>query len=424
MTVKFEEETFNILEVPRSDSALVKEHEELVLAHADLNSLVTDLNMVGSFTRIAYNGVAGYTDLQIKIRRIAVNVSRLCDSSTNLVWEFKLKSRTILMNLQITYQFLVDGKESMAIVTLQSIASVAHGMAEAAEQLAKAFDEESDRVEDAQDKTLKTKNSEEKRKDDLEKEKRKLEIQRAKAESDSAAVEQDIAFHGQQYDKADARQASYEVHDDSIFETLYNIFTGRKNERIRVARQDKERHLQEIRKLREERKGALNAIAECSKLIENCHKESELTESAINSLHEAMRGLKKLSNIMRRISRFWKKLESECMQLGRQDIRDMIKESMTQSKQERAETYESIGFKTTAILYYARWVALRNICEEAHKRMTVTQNKLYEYLEENLTTEQARRNIRQLAIAFSEDVKKEQEIIAVKESQELDEIQE
>ena len=82
LVIKLEGETFNLLEIPESKSALVKKHEDFVLTHIKLDSLVTDLSMVGKFTRIAYNGVAGYTDLQIKIRRIGVKVSQLCDKSS------------------------------------------------------------------------------------------------------------------------------------------------------------------------------------------------------------------------------------------------------------------------------------------------------------------------------------------------------
>ena len=64
----------------------------------------------------------------------------------------------------------LDGMEDIAIVRLQSTATVAQGMAEAAEQLAMKFDKEFERVEDAHDDTLKTKDSEKKRMSDLEEE--------------------------------------------------------------------------------------------------------------------------------------------------------------------------------------------------------------------------------------------------------------
>ena len=60
--VKYEGRDYNVLEIPENNTALVKQHED-VLASADLDSLVRDLSLVSKFIQIAYNGVAGYTDL-------------------------------------------------------------------------------------------------------------------------------------------------------------------------------------------------------------------------------------------------------------------------------------------------------------------------------------------------------------------------
>ena len=410
------DETFNILEIPKSNSALVKENEDLVMAGVDLDSLVTDLSMVGEFTRIAYNGVAGYTDLQIKIRRIGVRVSDLCDTSAITVGKFKKTSRTILTNLQTTYQFLIDGMEDMAIITLKSTATVAQGMADCADQLAKAFREEAKQVEGALEDTCRTKDSEEKRKKALEEEEKIYEVERDKAARESDAIEQDLTFHDKQYARADARQTAYEA-DNSFFASIVNIFTGRMDERVRAARQDKERHLQEMSKLQQIRKKVLQDYAEFSKRMENCRHEGDLTEAAIDSLHKAIGGLKSLSNVMRKISTFWAKLESECKELGEQRITETIEAAKKQPKEERTAIWGSTGFKKTAIVYYARWVALGNICGTYYERIKVTQNELYENLEENLTMEEARQNIQQLAAAFSKKVEKEQKAIAEKETQ-------
>ena len=401
--VKYEGRDYNVLEIPENNTALVKEHEDLVLASADLESLVRDLSLVGKFIRIAYNGVAGYTDLQIKVRRVGINVSKLCNESTNLVWQFKLKSRTVLEDLQSTYQFLSDGMEDIALGVLQSTATEAQGMAEAAKKLAQAFEEESGRVEDAHEDTLKTKAAEKKRKDDLDEEKKRAEIEKARAVTENTGVEQDLAFQEQQYARADARYA-IESRDDGFFDAIHNFFTGRKDERIRVARQDMERHLQEISDLRKSRSKLLQDIAEFSKKMENCQEESVLTEAAIKSLHSAIGGLKGLSNIMRKIADFWKKLETHCKELGGEKMRKLMEVAMKRPKEERAEVWGTDAFKMQAMHYYARWVALGNICGVAYERMKVTQSELYEYLEENLTTEEARRNVRKLAATFSKEL--------------------
>ena len=331
------DETFNILEEPKSDSALVKEHEDLILAGTDLNSLVTDLSMVGKFTRIAYNGVAGCTDLQIKVRHIMVTLTMFCDKLASLY--MLQKSRTVLlMNLKkISYQLLIDGMEDIAMVTLQPTATVAQEMAHATEQLARAFEEESERVEKALEDTctMSTKETEEKR---IEERTHKIEHAEA-AQKQSAAVGQNL---DQQY---------------------YS------------------------------------------------------RETAISSLHKAMGGLNGLSNVMRKISLFLKNLESECDELGNQEVIVMIKAAMKIPKEKRAAIWGSTGFKTKTILYYARWVALGNICGTYYERIKVTQKELYGYLEENLTMEEARRNIQQLAATFSKELEEEQRVIAEKETQ-------
>ena len=277
VTITIKDETFSILEVPDSNSTLVKELEDVVLAGGDLNSLMTDLSMVGKFTRIAYNGVAGYTDLQIKIYHIRVNVSKLCDKSAITVGKFKKASRAFFVDLQTTYQFVVDGMEDMAIVTLQGTATVIQGMANDADELAKTFEEESEQVTEHSIDTIRIKAIEEERIEDGRKHKFE---QTEAAQKQSAAAGQNL---------------------------------------------DQQYYSREI---------------------------------AITSLHRAMGGLKGLSTIMRRISIFWTKLKLECYQLGNQDITAMIKVAMKMPKEERAKIWGSIGFKTKAVYYYARWVAI------------------------------------------------------------------
>ena len=290
-------ETFNILQIPKSSSALVKDHEDSILTGVDLYSLVSDLSMVGKFTRIAYNGVAGYADLQIKIRKIGVNVSKLCDKSAITVGKFKQTSRTVLVDLQASYQFLLDGMEDIAIVTLKSVATVAEGMAEAAEQLAKAFEEEHDRVEEAHAETLQTKTKEERQKEAKEKEAKRLEIEKEKAALQKVQAEKSFAFHEKEYEKADARQTVFEApcDEDDVIDFFMEVFTGKKKAGARAAREEKERHLKDRKKQEEIRSKALQDFAEFSKQLENLSEMNSLTEAAINSLHNAMGGLKALA---------------------------------------------------------------------------------------------------------------------------------
>ena len=115
--VKIGAETFSIAEIPASGTLLVEKQKNLLLGSVDLPSLVTDLGRVGNFIRIAYNGVAGFTDLQIKIRGIGYDITKLCDKSAVTVAKFKQASGSILGDLQGTYQFLLDALEDMVLET-------------------------------------------------------------------------------------------------------------------------------------------------------------------------------------------------------------------------------------------------------------------------------------------------------------------
>ena len=169
------------MEIPSSGTVVVQDEKKRLLGSVDLPTLVTDLGRVGNFVRIAYNGVAGYTELQITIREIGVNVTKLCDKSAVTVSKFKQASGSIIGDLQGTYQFLLDGLEDMALETLHSVTDVAKDMAAAANQLHKDFDEESGRVETALKETMKTKGSEDTRKKRLEETAKELEVDKTKA---------------------------------------------------------------------------------------------------------------------------------------------------------------------------------------------------------------------------------------------------
>ena len=94
----------------------------------------------------------------------------------------------------------------------------------------------------------------------------------------------------------------------------------------------------------------------------------------------------------------------------------MIKATMKRDIGDRVRVWGSPGFKQKAIYFYVRWVALGNICETYYDRIKVTQRELYKYLEENLTTEDARQNIQSLAANFSKEIEVAQKAIADKET--------
>ena len=427
MIVKIGKESFSIVEIPSSGTLIVQQEKDRLLGSIDLPALVTDLGRVGNFVRIAYNGVAGYTDLQITIREIGYDVTKLCDKSAVTVSKFKQASGSIIGDLQGTYQFLLDGLEDMALETLHAVTDVAKDMAAAADQLHKDFDEESVRVETALKETMRTKGSEVTRKKDLEESAKKFEVDKTKATETKKTAEEDFQLYEEKYKAAESKQEAHESSASNPLKSIANAFvspftgghkvfdTDADLRRAQEAREDKIRHLEAMKKERQIRSQALQDIAEFAKKIENCKDDAELAEVAISALHSAMGGLQKLSAMMMKAALFWKQMQVHCEQLAKEKMQKMIAAAMKRPEKDRIRVWTSNGFKTQAIKYYAQWVALDDVCAVYMKKIQETQKDLYSYLTENATLSEARKNVRELAITFGAELAMEQQAIADKE---------
>ena len=382
--VKIGEETFSIVEIPSSGTVIVQQEKRCLLGSIDLPALVTDLGRVGNFVRIAYNGVAGYTNLQILIREIGYDVTKLCDKSAVTVSKFKQASASIIGDLQGTYQFLLDGLEDMALETLNAVADVAKDMAAAANQLCKDFDEESVWVDTAlKEETVKN-----------------FEVEKTKAIEWKKKAEEEF------------QEMQMAAEHSSIFSanSLLSPFTGvfgidSDSRRAQKAREDKIRKLEKMKQERNIRRQALQDIAEKKE------DDAELAEVAIS----AMGGLQKLSTVMTKAALFWKQMQVHCEQLAKEKMQKMISTAMKRPEKDRIRVWTSNSFKTNAIRYYAEWVALDDVCAVYMKKIQETQKDLYSYLTENPTLSAARKNVCKLAITFGEDLAREQQAIADKE---------
>ena len=398
------DETFSITEIPPSETLLVEKQRNLLLGHIDLPSLVTDLDRVGNFLRIAYNGAAGFTDLQIKIRGIGYNTTKLYGKSAETVAQFKQASANILSNLQSTYHFLFDALENMALETLSLVSDVAKDMAAAANQLHKDFDEESKHVEEALKDMIQTKGSGEKRKE-LELKAAELEIEK-KGQEDKKTAE-----HFELYEKtckdAKARQRDHISSASDSIKALEIAFLSPliRGEQAFDTKSDvallQETREEELKKQRQMDSKALKAC------IENCQDDSKLTEIAVDALHKAMGSLQKLSVVMIKAVEFWKRLQVHCEQLAKEKMKRLITATIHMPKKDRIHVWISLGFKKQAVEYYAQWVALDNVCDIFMGRIQETQKDLCDHLQENPTLLEARRNVQKLAIALGEKLEME-----------------
>ena len=427
----------------------MKTAKEHLLGSLDLHSLVEDLGKLGNFIRVAYNGVAGHTEVQIKVQRVGYKITKLADKSAVTVHKFKGASQSVLEELKGTYEYLLDGLEEMALETLSQLTSIAKDMAAAADELHNDFEKATNDVIDALEDTQKAKGSEEERKKAREEERKEFEIKKQKAEMQqkeaTKAEEQAKAF----YVAAQKREDKAYDAQDSILDKITDAFIGIVNatasvatlqfddarqmvanighkEAMRMANKEKKKHLEEMQKQRDLRQDALLQCLEFAEKIKNCQDDSALAEAAIEALHSSIGALKSLSAIMMKAAIFWQQMQIHCESLATGDMQKQVEKAMKLDEGKRIKVWTSNAFKGKALRYYSKWVALDDVCGVYMLQIKETRQDLYNYLEDNPTIEQARKNVRELAAKFGHDLKEAQEKLekenmkAIKEKKELE----
>ena len=436
----------DLVTIPDAKSNMVLNAKDLLPGSLDLQSLVDDLGKLGNFIRVAYNGVAGNTEVQIKVQTVGYKIAKLADKSAITVYQFKSASQSVLEELQGTYQYLLDGLEEMALETLSMLTDVVAEMATAAHELYSDFEKATDDVRDALENTQKAKGAEEEEKKTREKERQEFESrvkqagQRQKNALEAEAKAQAL------YDQAQAREDKAMDKQDSLLSALASVFTGTISaakgaatgnfekaaeemkkigsgyiEAMKMANQEKMKHLDELQKEREVRQKATVEWIEFAEKIKRCEDDNELAEAAIEALHSSIGALKSLSAIMMKAAVFWQQMQSHCESLAKGEMQRSVETAMKYPEEKRLKVWTSKGFKEKAVQYYSKWDALDDVCGVYMLQIRDTSQDLYNCFRENPTIEQAKNNVRQLATEFAKELKQAQGKLAEDQQKALDE---
>lgn len=449
--VKIDEETFDLISIPSAESRMVQSAKREFLEQLDLHNLANDLGKLGKFMRLAYNGVAGHTELQIKVQRVGYKITKLADKAATTVYQFKETSQDVLEELQTTYQYLLEGLEKAAVISLSMMADKAAGMAEAAQELRNDFDQAKDDVISALEDTQTAKGDQEKMKEFRDKEREEFETKKKQAEELKEIARKAEEEAEELYKQAQAREEkAQEVHDSiqkqeiqkstlrSVADSITGVFEGVTGavglalikgleeaaeklkeigdkagykKAIERAHREKMMYFEQVKKERDQRREAMQQCIECTQKIISCQNDSDLAEVAIDALHNSVSALKCLAATMMQASRFWEMMQIQCKQLARGE------KMIEMPKEERLKTWTSTPFKKNALRYYTRWVLLDNLSSVYKLQIQNTSKELYKYLKENPTPEQAKSNVRQMAADLKDDLKQYQEDERLKETQ-------
>lgn len=449
VSIDIDGEMFSMVKIPDVRSQLVQRSREDLVGSLDLASLVNDLAKLGSFIRVAYNGVAGSTKLQIKVQRVGYKITKLADKSAVTVQNFKSASNSVLQELQGTYEFLLDGLEEMALETLSLLSKVAEQMAKAAEELHTDFDAATKDVIEALEDTQTEKGCQEQRKKEMKEQQQEFEMKRKQAE----ALQKDALEAEERFDKmfyeAQAREDQALASQGDILKTISGSLSSMFRAGASLAKGDlekfqenlekigsnsiykdamdkanteKAKHLEDMKKQRKIRMEANQQCIEFVERIKNCKDNESLADVAIDALHNSVGALKSLSAIMMNAALFWRQMQKHCENLAKKDVQQMVERAMKMPDEKRLKVWTSSAFKKKAVGYYSKWVALDDVCGAYILQIQDTRKDLYAYLEENPTIEQSRENVRKLAESFGDHLKLEQKKIAEKDSKEQEEL--
>ena len=445
LEVVLEGERHSLLSVPKTSSALVRKQRDTFSGKLDIEQFVEYMGHVGHFIKIAYNGVnaAGprFTDLQIDIQKLGYDITRLCNESSVTIDRFQVTASTVSSRLESVYQFLLDGFEDAAIMSVTSLGELAQEMTEIACTLEKKFDEQGKKVEATLEITIKKKSDESKRKVQKEKEQKEME-QKVQAQKELA----------ERYDKlareAKEERTKYEAKEERALEErsggpgLLSVVAGamltlalpfaagdiddalHKEERVSA---EKAKRLGEIAKEKREielqrqnlHHEALQKMHDFVSKLKNAKSEAEMAEVVIKALHETAGALRHLSVIMMEASKFWAHIRDHCNSLSDKNFTDLMGLYASKDEDTKKKFWRSEGFIKRAVSYHSRWVALQSICEEHRKLIDATRADLYKYIQDNPSYEQSLKRLPQLTQDFIKILDKAKNEIEQKKRQQL-----
>ena len=139
-------ESYSLLEIPAESSAAVIAGKEAILENLRLDNLVTGLERASGLVYVAQNGVAGFGSLMAAMTGLGDGIiSATADASLTLSG-FSDDSEAILRSLRRSMDFLLKGREKLAVRYLTKCAKSAQEMSTESEKLADRFDELGDQT--------------------------------------------------------------------------------------------------------------------------------------------------------------------------------------------------------------------------------------------------------------------------------------
>ena len=413
-SVIIDKEEYSILSSPETTSKLVRDERNHILGSLDLNSLVYDLGRVGKLVRLAFYAAkgssykVGMAEMKMMIYDIGIDITKLCNKSAQTVSSFRSASRNVLQELHAAYEYLLDGFEDDAVDCFETLSETAERMAQEARALQEHFERQQKEVRDTIAKIVKIEEAEGIDKDNIAK--KQIELEKKENE-----YKEKIDALQKLEDKTKETRKEYEVKRDKEIENyedpgfltnLGRVFTGAKDpakERVKEWKEESVKLYEIEKEHRRLRNEMLAKETDIMASMETCTYDKVETEMAIKSLQAVSNALVQLAAVMLRAALFWESIENQCKSICNTSFKTAIEKGMKKNEEKRLTFWHSTGFKTKAVNYCAKWVALHGICSDYVENIRSTQNSLTGYITENPTLDEARGQIKLMIKEIKED---------------------
>ena len=423
-------------------SDVVRKQKDVLLHTLDLEKLVDGLGHTGKFVHVAYNGIVGagpkYVELQLEVQQIGYDVAKLCSKSAVTVSSFHDTADIIIATLESVYVFLLDGFETVAIGSLESLADIAKEMATEANQLKIEFEEEEKKVISTMEKTVK-------KGADAKLHEEKMKAEQKKNEENKRRQEKLIEMHYQLAEEKERKE--YEENEDeelsksrssptglgmhaiatAVFQVLplfdassiNETFESEKKASFDRASIHRKNAMKKNEIEKEQRKLYAEELEKMSKFtlqIENCKNEAEMAKIAADALHQASGALKYLSTVMMQAALFWECMEAYCRKSASPTMKKSIEQAMKLDERARQKFWKNPGFINHAKRYHAQWMALRSLCGEYMLQIKETRAELYGYIRDNPTYEESCKRLPKMAEQLQNTLDQAKRKIALKDA--------
>uniref|UniRef100_A0A1X7STH3 Uncharacterized protein n=1 Tax=Amphimedon queenslandica TaxID=400682 RepID=A0A1X7STH3_AMPQE len=424
--VEIENEKYSLLSVPEAYCSLAQSERKKLAGIIDFEKFANSIEHVGNFIKVAYNGANAvgpqFADLQIEIQRLGFDITRLCNESSVTIDRFRSTAATVSSDLISVYHFLLDGFEDFAIQSLASLGKLAEEMAKTAHELKEKFKMQADEVLIITE----TKNIKEFQQALRNEEVKELKKQ---VEQDRKEHEKLVNRYYELAKEAKEERMKYKLKEEkelvqrdegsgflefislaisvlpwadnrSNSDKEYSLETAKRFEEIAKEKAEIELQMEQYHL-----KG-LQKMSEFAGKLQHMTTEKEMGQVAIEALHEASGGLRKLAVIMEEAARFWSYVQNQCQTMAKRDIKEIIEMYVTKDEKERKRLWNNPEFIKKGVSYHAGWVALRDVCKEYGMRIESTRLGLYSYVQENPSYEESLARLPKLTKDFTDAIDK------------------